>query len=71
MSNKTILLDVPTPLAEPCFDKLREECIDYIEWLSTDDVSDDGDADRVHYIYEAAVKAVFGDNIFDWMNGRL
>lgn len=58
----------PSPLAEPNFDRLRQECIAYIEWMQTAEFHPDGGEDRMHWIFEEAMQAVFGKDIFDWVN---
>ncbi len=38
---------------------------DYIEWLKSDDSSEDGQVDWKQCIYEAAIESVLGSNGFD------
>ncbi len=42
---------------------LKKICNDYLEYIKSDDYHDDND--WAHYIYEEALKAILGDNIFD------
>lgn len=47
---------------------LRAICQEYIDTLASGGyVSDDFD----HYIYEAAIEAVFGTGVWGWINKRL
>jgi len=45
---------------------LRHICKSYIDFINSDDYHEDNDYD--HYIFEEAVKAVYGKDIFDWVN---
>jgi hypothetical protein len=46
-------------------DALKKICNEYLEYLESDDYFDDND--WAHYIYEAALRAVLGEDIFDRM----
>lgn len=58
----------PKQLPDKNFDNLIAMCQDYI-----DQVADKGwvDDDLKHYIFEAAMGAVFGDEIWAFINSRL
>lgn len=47
---------------------LKKQCQEYIDYLSSDDFHEDGDSKRVPYIFESAMKALFGKNVFDYIN---
>lgn len=41
-------------------------CVKYINDIAKNGNKEDDDTD--HYIYEEALKYLFGDNVFDWIN---
>jgi hypothetical protein len=49
-------------------EKLKKVCNEYLEFLNSDDYYEDNDYD--HYIYEAALKCIYGDKIFDFINSK-
>lgn len=44
-------------------DNLRKLCEEYLAFLASDEYHEDNDYD--HHIFEAAMKAVFGEGIWD------
>lgn len=54
----------PAPLAEPNFDQLREVCESYIDDLDKLGWVDD---DHKHYIFESAMEALYGKNVWFWI----
>ncbi len=64
MNNK--LLPAPKPLDVPDFNRLIVEVMEYVKWIESGEYHSDGD--QVEYIFEEAVKAVYGDRVFDWVN---
>lgn len=45
---------------------LRDLCQQYIDYLTSDEYHEDSDYD--HYIFEKALEAVFGINVWDYVN---
>ncbi len=61
---------LPTPLPTPEWESLRNLCIGHVEEVAEDPYAyDDDDID--HYIYEAAMEAVYGSDIWKWMNKQV
>lgn len=49
--------------------KLEKKCQDYIDFVDNDEeYHEDGDHDV--YIFEAAMKDIFGKDVFEWINQR-
>lgn len=48
---------------------LRKSCQAQIDCIAVHGDYDDNDAD--HYIYEAAMTAIFGKDVFKWINQKL
>lgn len=61
-----IILDKPELLKEPDISSLKEEVRGYV----LDDDCDHQDCDCSHYIFEEAIKAFFGQNIWDYINNK-
>ena len=59
----------PRLLKKPDLNKLRAECALYLREVSAVE-SDDRLADIKEYIFEAAFCALYGDDIFDWINSE-
>jgi hypothetical protein len=55
---------VPEPVKDPDYSELKRTVVDYVGRISTGENRDDDD----HYICEAAMKAVYGKDIFTWVN---
>lgn len=47
---------------------LRDTCQEYIDFVSSDNYYADNDFE--HYIYEEALKAIFGNDIFKYINKK-
>ena len=56
--------DRPAPLENPDFSRLLKTC----EAVMNDYERDGRSKDNGHYIYEEAMQAVYGDNVFEWIN---
>ena len=51
--------------------KLKKACREYIDfWDNDEEYHEDGQDDYQQRIFEAAMKAVYGDKVFDWINAR-
>ena len=60
----------PLPLRNPDFTELIDTCIFYIDGLDDGSIHPE-DNDMEYYIYEAAIKAVFGPRVFRWINNKM
>lgn len=57
--------NLPKVVSEPDLTELVEVCNEYI-----DSIKETGrhNKDGEHWIFEESLKAIYGDNIFDWVN---
>jgi len=62
---KLAAMAVPTPLQNPDFAPLVQLCKGYIEDLNEFGVADE---DYNGWMFESAMSAVFGPNIWEWIN---
>lgn len=58
--------DKPVQVASPDFTALQKVCQDYIDALAKDGYDADDDFD--HYIYEEAITAFFGKEVWRFIN---
>ena len=58
----------PQQLEELNLARLRKICQDYIDEVERDAWASE---DTRHYIYEIALETVFGEDVFNWVNGCL
>ena len=61
-------MERPQQLENQDFSKVAKLCREYIEELDREDYVDD---DLETYIFEAAIEAVFGKDVWIWINKRL
>jgi len=54
---------LPQPLADPNFSALVTLVTDYVEDIQNDD-------DMEHWVFEAAIEAVYGHDIWNYLNAR-
>ncbi len=59
--------DKPKPVEDPNWDLVARMCRDEIDQIE----SNTHDEDMRQYIYEAALTAVFGVDVFKWINKRI
>lgn len=64
IQNNTIVK--PEPVVNPDFAELYKLCKDHIDFLDSDEYHEDND-DKT-FIYEAALEAVFGKDVWKWVN---
>ena len=57
----------PQPLADPNWFYVEKMCTSYVEELS---IGQRPHGDSKHYIFEAAMEAVFGREVWGWINKR-
>ena len=53
------------------YDKLMRECIEYMEFIASEDYHEDGQGNYEHAIFEVAMKFVYGEKAFDEINRLL
>ena len=58
---------IPIPLEHPNFDHLVKMIVDGVNESIANGYEDD---DFPHYVYEAAMEAVYGKDYWDWHNSR-
>ncbi len=56
--------DKPVQLDDPDLTRLRAVCQEHVDALASGDSYEDYE----HYIYEAAMKAIFGGDVFSFVN---
>ena len=61
------LLPIPTRLATPDLLTLEDLCFRYLDDIAKGGYVDD---DYDEYIYEAALEAIYGKDVFKWINAR-
>ena len=57
----------PRPLISPNFSELVRACSDYIDILEKQGET----SDSQHFIFEEAMNAVYGEDVWDWINETL
>lgn len=61
-------IEKPTPIEKPDFDRILASAEKHIEYLASDDYCDDNEEE--HYIYEDVMEAIYGKDVWDWINNR-
>jgi len=59
-------LNKPVPLKNPDYRSILASAIKHIDYVASDDYCDDNDEE--HYMYEDVMKAIFGNNVMDWIS---
>ena len=62
-----VLATMPKPVENPDWSRVQKMCQEVIDSLAKDNWYDD---DMDHYIFEGAMRVVFGKDVFTWMNKR-
>lgn len=57
----------PTPLKKPNWKPLKDECCDALKRIK---IAGEAGSESEHEIYEAAMEAVFGNNIWNWIEAQ-
>lgn len=57
----------PKPVVNPDWSKLIRTCDDVIKECER---GEHEDSDLPHYVYEEAMRAIYGPDVFKWMNKR-
>jgi hypothetical protein len=52
-------------------EELRKACEEFMAWLESDDYHEDGMDDHENAVFEAAMEAVFGEEIWDRVNAAM
>ena len=60
--------DKPQQLETPDLTKLKNVCDEYLRWLEKERR---GNRNVEHFIFEEALKALYGEDIFFWINEQL
>lgn len=61
--------NLPKPKSiDPGLEKLQKACAEFLEFVQH---GDDDSGDFESQIFEAALEAIYGENIFDWVNEQL
>jgi len=60
-------IGLPTPCLRPDFSKVIAGCEKHIQELQEGKV----DRDTDHYIYEDAMQAIYGIDVWDWVNSKI
>ena len=58
----------PQPVANPDWSTVQRYCQEQVDTIFQGKYVD---SDSDHYIYEAAMEAVFGRNVWSWINARM
>jgi hypothetical protein len=58
----------PIQIQQPTLNDLRKICQDYLDFLDGDDYHDDND--YKHYIFEKAMEAMFGNEVWKYINSK-
>lgn len=58
----------PAPNPRPDFTEVMKVCEQHMTEISGIDPNPDSEDD--HYIYEEVMKAIYGENVFDYINSR-
>jgi hypothetical protein len=58
----------PKPLEFPNFDHVKKACAEHVQSIIDGTYHEDND--DAHYIFEEAMKAVYGADIFKWYNAN-
>jgi hypothetical protein len=61
----------PEQLQQFNLDELLLQCEQYMNDIESGELHEDGQSDLQHYIFEAAMKAFYGPDVFDWINSKL
>jgi len=67
--DEAISKEPPQQLKEVNLDELKKICQEYIDFVNNDEEYHE-DNDYKHYIFETAMKSVFGEDVFDYINSR-
>lgn len=60
--------DKPKELEFPDLNGLRKICVEYLEFLDAEDYHEDCVGDYIHFIYEAALEALYGEEVWQFTN---
>ena len=62
-------MEKPNQLKEVNLEELRKICQEYVDFVDSDvEYYEDHDFDQ--YIFEKAMIALYGDDVFNWINER-
>lgn len=52
-------------------EKVLEACKEYIDFLDSEDYHEDGIDNYEHNIFEKSLEAIYGEDVFDWVNEKI
>ena len=58
----------PKQQGNPNFQELIDECQEYLDYLTSEEYHEDND--REHFIFESAMEAVFGRDVWEYINAN-
>jgi len=64
-------MEEPKELKQPNFSALIAEVQAYIEYMGSEDYHEDGASDYEHSVFEAAIEAVYGPDVWKWVNDKI
>ena len=63
-------MNKPKQLPNPDFSRLIELCQEHLEFFESDEFHEDYLDDGYAEIYDAAMTAIFGEDVADWTNDQ-
>jgi hypothetical protein len=60
----------PAPKNDVDLTDLYALCEEYIDYIESDEYSEDGDSDYEYYFYESVLTTIFGDDIFEYITEK-
>jgi CRISPR/Cas system CSM-associated protein Csm2 small subunit len=63
-----VSMDKPVPRAVIPFENIVKVVKEYVDFLDSDDYHDDKLHDFKHYIFEASMEAVYGEEVWNYIN---
>lgn len=68
MAETTAPLAPPAELPNPNYSAVKALCVEYLKLRQSPEYCSDDGSDFEHYLFEEALKAVYGPNVFDYIN---
>jgi len=63
--------DIPKQLEQVDLEAITDTCENYLQWIISDNYHEDKDRDHEHIIYETVLEAVYGEDIWEWVNKQI
>jgi hypothetical protein len=61
-------LKIPVPLKKPDFHKILDAAKKHIDYLANKDYEEDNDEE--HIVYDVVIEAIYGRDVWEWINDR-